>query len=241
MDWLNVHTSVINSPEFSGAQPVDRATWLCLSHYCCRLENSGIIDNCATWTNRNWQERCRVSKKETLRKSALWDWMDGSLIVKHYSIENQNKAQSNRVNGKGGGRPKKTQEEPCGYLPDNHVVKNGIYGREREIEKERERGKEDTPTLSPLVDISKPEDRYRSLLERHGCVLEQDGKDLFPQWQSALARRVVSWAEYLFREKKIRPAWPSEFRKILKERDGEYEYWNHTRTKETERISKESA
>ena len=120
MDWINLHTSFLDSPDFLGAEPVDRATWLCLLRYCVGQENSGRIESAASWGDRKWQQLVRVTAKEIRRTTELWTWDGEALVVQAYPIERQVEVQQKRViaklNGTKGGRPKKprlqTQAEP---------------------------------------------------------------------------------------------------------------------------------
>ena len=41
MDWLNLHISVLDSPQVLRCDPVRRATWLFLLRYCISQENGG--------------------------------------------------------------------------------------------------------------------------------------------------------------------------------------------------------
>jgi len=121
MDWLNLHTSILDSPEVLGADPIDRATWLMLLRFCIGQENSGIIKNCKTWTDRKWQQIVRITQAETQAQTQLWQWIGDDLHVTHYPIEKeaiikgarhggkaktQAKTQAARDNGAKGGRPK---------------------------------------------------------------------------------------------------------------------------------------
>jgi hypothetical protein len=121
MDWLNLHTSILDSPEVLGADPIDRATWLMLLRFCIGQENSGIIKNAKTWNDRKWQQIVRVTLSETQAKTQLWTWHGDDLHVTHYPLEKeaiikgarlggkaktQAKTQAARHNGAKGGRPK---------------------------------------------------------------------------------------------------------------------------------------
>jgi len=147
MDWLNLHTSILDSPEVLGADPIDRATWLMLMRYCIGQENSGIIKNCKTWPDRKWQQIVRVTLSETQAKTQLWTWEDGDIHVTHYPIEKeaiikgarlggqaktQAKTQASRINGKHGGRPK-TQPKTQGK-----TQQKGREGKGRGMEVEVE-------------------------------------------------------------------------------------------------------
>lgn len=126
MDWLNLHTSVLDSPEVIGAEPVDRGTWLMLERYCIGQENGGIIKDCRRWKDRKWQQVVRVTQAEVNRESDLWAWRADDLMVMFYPLEKEAEVKRLRelgklrtpakqaaaqANGKLGGRPVKTQQE----------------------------------------------------------------------------------------------------------------------------------
>jgi hypothetical protein len=126
MEWLNLHTSILDSPAVIGSDPIDRGTWLMLLRYCIGQENSGIIRDCREWKDRKWQQVVRVTLAEVENISDLWKWEGNDLHVSHYPIEKEAeiqhlrhigkqstpaKAKAARSNGKNGGRPAKTQHE----------------------------------------------------------------------------------------------------------------------------------
>jgi hypothetical protein len=109
MEWLNIHTSFLDSEQFLGSDPIDRATWLCLMRYCVGQENCGEIPLAEEWGDRKWQQLVRVTLKEVRRKSPLWYWDTGSLIVWGYPEDKERivrqKREIGRQNGLKGGRP----------------------------------------------------------------------------------------------------------------------------------------
>jgi len=64
VEWLNIHTSTLDSEAFMCSEPVDQATWLKLQRYCIGQENGGVIRGAKGWTDRQWQHLVRA----TLRK-----------------------------------------------------------------------------------------------------------------------------------------------------------------------------
>lgn len=244
MDWLNLHIPKLGAPDFRVADERMRGVWLSLLLYCASQENSGIIDNCANWTERQWQQICGVSRKYVHTESTLWEWLDGSLIVKLYPIEKQKEVQRLRSQAKAGADAKwdafRHARGNAHASASRHADGNAEGEGEGEVEKEGE----GEGALSPKASLSGGEaarQRYRALLEKHSCTLALGDKDIFGEWLKALGKKPVSWAGFLFEQKRITPALPSHFRADLKRYEGEFEYWNATRTKQTERISKESA
>ncbi len=137
MHWLNLHVSVLDSPEFLGAEPIERATWLCLLRYCIGQENGGRILECSEWGDRKWQQLCRVTLKEVRVPSELWHWEEFNLTVSYYPVDQEKVVLENRAQGHTGGRPKKPAKKPPGSEKQNPPV----------IENE-------TPRLSPRNDRS---------------------------------------------------------------------------------------
>ena len=109
MDWLNLHTSTLDSPAFVGSAPVERSTWLCLLRFCIGQENGGRITGGRRWKDRQWQQLARVTLREITLKSELWKWDGEDLIVTFYPLEKEaqvmEKRKVARENGKRGGRP----------------------------------------------------------------------------------------------------------------------------------------
>ena len=97
MEWLNIHSSTIDSPEFVGCEPVDRATWLCLMRYCHGQENGGVISNCKDWGDRRWQQLIRITKLEVQRVCPLWKWSGSDLVVSFYPFDREAEVKAKRL------------------------------------------------------------------------------------------------------------------------------------------------
>lgn len=104
MEYVNLHRSVLDGAEFVGAEPVERATWLCLLAYCCGQENGGCIECCGDWADRRWQQLAKVTKAEVERAAALWRWVDGDLVVNFYPEDAEKVVRSKRRGGVIGNR-----------------------------------------------------------------------------------------------------------------------------------------
>jgi hypothetical protein len=100
MEWLNIHSSTLDSPEMIGAEPVDRATWLFLARYCTGQENGGRIAACHDWGDRRWQQSVRVTLEEVRRESELWEWDGDDLCLRFYPIEKEAEIRAKRTAGK---------------------------------------------------------------------------------------------------------------------------------------------
>jgi len=115
MNWINLETSTLDSPEFLGAEPIERATWLCLLRYCVGQENGGRIAGCRDWKDRRCQQLVRVTAREIGSACDLWSWDGDDLVVFEYPTEKEAEVKQRRetakTNGRNGGRPKKNQPE----------------------------------------------------------------------------------------------------------------------------------
>lgn len=123
MEYLNIPTSIFSSPEFIGAEPAQRATWIALLGWCCDQENGGVVRGCRHWNDRRWMQTCGVTSEEVCLTSDLYRFEGDDLVVYGFPKELQDAVQArrlaNRENGKKGGRPsakkvpQETEEEPA--------------------------------------------------------------------------------------------------------------------------------
>ena len=124
MEYWNTTLSVFRSPEFVGAEPVDRATWVCLMVYSIDQENAGVVESVADWGDRRLMQTMGVTSAEIRRDCELWEWVGDDVHVKFYPIEHQRAAERARANGKRGGRPKKNQPTNQGNNPQVNQLAN---------------------------------------------------------------------------------------------------------------------
>lgn len=106
MRWLNIEISNLRSPAFVGAEPVERATWLSLLAYCADQENGGVIADCRSWKDRQWQQTCGITQAEAQQECQLWEWVGDSLSVAFFPLEKQAEVQTKRDAGRRGGSVK---------------------------------------------------------------------------------------------------------------------------------------
>lgn len=105
MQYSLLKHEVMTSPAFRGAEPIDRATWVCLLAYCDDQENGGRIIGCRTWGDRRWQQTIAVTKREVDRVAdGLWYWDGDDLVVPHYDPDYVASVQVSRKQGAAGGR-----------------------------------------------------------------------------------------------------------------------------------------
>lgn len=106
MRWLNIEIANLRSPAFVGAEPVERATWLSLLAYCADQENGGVIADCRSWKDRQWQQTCGITQAEAHQECQLWEWDGDSLCVAFFPLEKQAEVQTKRDAGRRGGSVK---------------------------------------------------------------------------------------------------------------------------------------
>ena len=111
MNWINIHTDTLREVAFVGAEPVERATWLCLLGWCVTQENNGVIEGCQSWGDRKWQQLCGITKAEAETESELYGYDGGNLVVYFYPEDHQKAVETRRENGKKGGRPRKKDKK----------------------------------------------------------------------------------------------------------------------------------
>lgn len=103
MDWINIRTSALRTPEYIGSRPVERATWLNVLAYCTDQENGGRIQRCASWGDRQWQQICGVTRREVNAATNLLTWDGDDLLVWNYPADKQAEVQAKRDAGRLGG------------------------------------------------------------------------------------------------------------------------------------------
>jgi hypothetical protein len=165
MEWLNLHSSVLDSVEVIGADPTERSTWLMLQRWCIGQENGGRIKGCRSWKDRKWQQLVRVTKKEVAAESDLWEWDGNDLLVAFYPLDKETEVKTNRSNGKRGGRPpKKTQTEtdpetekkPPGFESLNPNETEGLEIAKTEGKGRERKGRELPPNPRPPDSTFRP-------------------------------------------------------------------------------------
>jgi hypothetical protein len=188
MEWINLHCSLLAGPDFLGAEPVDRATWLCLLRFCVVQENGGIIYDCDEWGDRKWQQLCGVTASEAGRASALWTWFDGSLRVAYYPADKEAEVKAKRQAGRTGGLVRTQAKTEASRLngakhqPKQNPSNNPTEG---EGEGEGERKVVEEPTQPPPPTISHGAIDTASLIAEFG--LSTAPKDV-SEWKGGLNR-----------------------------------------------------
>lgn len=213
MNWLNLNIQTLDSENFLGSDPVDRATWLCILRYCIGQENGGIVADCRDWGDRKWQQLIRVTKRESERTCDLWSWVGDDLIVWGYPVEKQEEIQQKRdrakTNGAKGGRPKKTNQGSDGETNQEPTLVNSAKAERNEKGKEVEievisqsAGAHETPDLESVksyahsapVPISEAcAIAFHDTQEAHGWITKHGHS--IADWRAALRRYASLWNE----------------------------------------------
>jgi hypothetical protein len=164
MNWLNLSIQTLDSENFLGSDPTQRATWLCLLRYCIGQENGGTITACAGWADRKWQQLVRVTRDEVQSACDLWQWDGETLVVWGYPIEKEGEVQQLRElgklrtpakqaaaqsNGKLGGRPPKTQRETQQETQRETQRETQHKPNEKPIERKEKENRKEIESLPP--------------------------------------------------------------------------------------------
>jgi hypothetical protein len=217
MNWINIHTDLLRSPEYIGAEPVERATWFALLAWCCSQENSGRIEGGASWSDRKWQQLCGVTRDEVHMPSELYRVDGDDIIVEHYPedkeaevrgkrtggakggrAKTQAKTQAARSNGTKGGRPKSAGNKGDPNQKPKEEPKENPSTTEAETQrKEKGKGKEKGREVPPKPPEGEPEGggTTRPTLEqaREGAVMIGVDPDLAEEWWNC--REASDWTK----------------------------------------------
>ncbi len=222
MNWINIECTTLDSEEFLGAEPIERATWLCLLRYCVGQENGGRITGAREWKDRKWQQVVRVTAREIFSECDLWVWDGNDLIISFYPKDKEEEVRRNRENGAKGGRPRKAIAEPKPKPNGNHPVSDSetarFYSAETErkgIGKEGNKGERDYARDAEKIVAHYPrqEKRNDAILIVVSHLREGDDPDLMLAGTKACAavirtlpsgakNRYVPSAESFFRSKR---------------------------------------
>jgi len=104
MKYLNIEVATLRGPDYVGAEPTERATWLSLLGYCADQENGGVIRGCRQWADRQWQQTCGVTRQEVNLTSFLYQWNGDDMVVKYYPIHAEVALAAKRAGGHRGGK-----------------------------------------------------------------------------------------------------------------------------------------
>jgi hypothetical protein len=137
MNWINIETKTLRSPEFIGSEPEQRATWLCLLAYCAEQENGGKIAACGEWKARRWQQTCGVTTDEVCSHCDLWTWEADSLTVWGYPVEKENEVRMKREGGQRGGKARAKNAVDKGIPEDASSIASSTPSSSASTEEKR--------------------------------------------------------------------------------------------------------
>jgi hypothetical protein len=185
VNWLNIPIETLTSEAFLGAEPVDRATWLCLMRYCAQHETGGVIPDCGSWGDRKWMQLAGVTKAEVHRECSLWAWRDAEqqgepiaertaeriaeLSVSFYPLEQERAAQAKREAGRRYGRGRKASQTPDDADPSPSPLPQS----KTDTDKDKGNGKAQR-TAERIAELSSPSQTILSLLQSTGAWNHRD-------------------------------------------------------------------
>ena len=186
MKYLNIETKILHSPEYIGAEPTARATWLSILLWCAEQENSGQICSAKTWSDRRWQQTCGVTLTEVNAAEPLVTFRGNDAVVYFYPIDQQNvmmeKRNTARANGLHGGRGRK-QEPTLVPVSDARLAPTVVSEREGKERESNGKGKEGGKEKSPPAFASSSEAHEPASDKRH-----QQWEDFSKDQQSRLIK-----------------------------------------------------
>lgn len=198
MNWFNIKTQALRSPEILAAPPAALGTWVRVTAYCCESENGGVIKGAVSWNDRQWMTACGVTASEVKDANALLKQKNGDIIVSMYPGEKESEVKEKRriakENGKNGGRPRrKTNEEPTLVSENNQQdeasVNDGKAEREREREVESEKEIEQERESNSFAADGEPPSAGKNTFEDEFGFLQPEPQPAIP------ASKRIKWAE----------------------------------------------
>ncbi len=219
MNWINIHVDTLRGSEFVGAEPVERATWISLMGWSCSQENSGRIENCKGWTSRKWQQLCGITLEEVQMQSELYVFDGDDLLVHFYPMDQQESTIAKRVNGKKGGRPRKTAtletltqqgDKPRGSVlvkpKDNlDVTLKESKGKESKgiVSQKEAPARQEFPTLETILKFAKsqpmiiqPDCAETYFNDMEACEWVDKFNRPIKNWQASLRAYASRWNQF---------------------------------------------
>lgn len=133
MEYVNLHLSVLRSPEYLGSTPVQRATWLNLVAYLCQLEDGETLFECRSWGDRAWQQVCAVTLAEVNEECRLWKWIGENLEVNFYPEKQEKQTRAMRKGGRIGNAKRWGKRKHGESPPDNPPESPGVSITKRNV------------------------------------------------------------------------------------------------------------
>jgi hypothetical protein len=172
MEWLNLHTSALDSPEVITASAAQRGTWLNLLRYCIGQENGGRIIDAGDWGPNKWLMVVRVDPAEIDDECELWWWEQDTLVVAHYPLDAEKSVQAKREAGKRGGA-RKTQAKT------QAAKQNGQMGGRPSLNGQAfTQGETEKPKQNPSITQAKTQRKEKKGKEKKGNVREEELQEI---------------------------------------------------------------
>ena len=142
-EYLQIPLAALDSDAFLGAEPIDRATWLCLLRYCFRQLNSGRIEGAAHWKNRKLEQVLAITREE-LHRGYKPDVEPAGALVENPALScgklEENLRKPETAAG-GCGKFSTYGEALWAFIGDDVIVKHYPFNIERKIIANRENGR----------------------------------------------------------------------------------------------------
>jgi len=92
MDWLNLHASTVDGPEFIGASSAQRGTWMSLILLSISEDMGGSIAGCREWTDAQWMDCAGIRGNELEVPCDLFWWSGIDLMLHKGALINAHSA-----------------------------------------------------------------------------------------------------------------------------------------------------
>lgn len=102
MNYALILVTVIKEAVYIGHEPTERATWFNVYMHCAALENGGVLEDCAKWKDRTWQQTCGVTLAEIKSANGLLNFKGNDLYVALYDgqRDNEERGRAKRAHAK---------------------------------------------------------------------------------------------------------------------------------------------
>jgi hypothetical protein len=207
VEFINLHTSVLDNEILATADDGPRSTWLHLLRYCIGQENGGRIEGAAKWPERKWLLLCRVAQSATQVATELWSWDDDTLVLWGYPLDKQKEVRAKRKAAQATNRKRWQNGSQSGSLSDKQSDNksdtpsatpsatpsdSGREGNGRE-DKEGMEGKVAKPSLSDVLEYAREisliefeAERFFDHYQANGWKQSGRGRPPIKDWRAAL-------------------------------------------------------
>lgn len=103
-----------------------RGTLVTLLMYCCAQENDGVIEDCLSYGDQDWNDLARVSLQDVrdlLSSGLAWWNKDGGLVLDMYDSKGQRALEVKRAQGEHGTKGGRPAKKPHGKpIRETHMA-----------------------------------------------------------------------------------------------------------------------